>query len=102
MSVRWTRTAQIKNNHVIEAIAWSKEISGWCEKKHKITVDTWIDTVGAHNTIRWTVDYADIASFDKVTTAVMMDAEYWSFVQKATKAELFIDGVGHDTLSKKM
>ena len=102
MSVRWTRTGQIKNNHVMEAIGWSKEISAWAEKKHHVTVDTWVDVVGSHNTIRWTVDHPDVATFDKVMTAVMMDADYWKLIEKATKAELFIDGTGIDTLSKKM
>jgi len=101
MSIRWTRTGQIKSSRVMEAIAWSKEISGWAEKKHGIKVETWLDAVGPLGTIRWTVDHADMASFDKVMTAVNMDPEYWKFVEKAMKAELFIDGNGVDTLSKQ-
>lgn len=102
MNIRWTRTGQIKGSKVMEAVAWSKEMTAWVAKKHSVTVDTWLDTVGTINTIRWTVDYPDLASFDKVMTAVMMDPEYWKYVERAMKSELFIDGAGSDTLSKKM
>lgn len=102
MNIRWTRTGQIKGSKVMEAVAWSKEMTAWVAKKHSVTVDTWLDTVGTINTIRWTVDYPDLASFDKVMTAVMMDPEYWKYVDRAMKSELFIDGAGSDTLSKKM
>lgn len=102
MNIRWTRTGQIKGSKVMEAVAWSKEMTAWVAKKHSVTVDTWLDTAGTINTIRWTVDYPDLASFDKVMTAVMMDPEYWKYVERAMKSELFIDGAGFDTLSKKM
>lgn len=102
MNIRWTRTGQIKGSKVMEAVAWSKEMTAWVAKKHSVTVDTWLDTAGTINTIRWTVDYPDLASFDKVMTAVMMDPEYWKYVERAMKSELFIDGAGSDTLSKKM
>jgi len=102
MNIRWTRTGQIKASKVMEAIAWSKEMAAWIAKKHHVTVDTWLDSAGALNTIRWSVDQPDLASFDKAMTAVMMDPEYWKFVDKAMKAELFIDGAGVDTISKKM
>jgi hypothetical protein len=102
MGIRWTRTAQIKNSRVMEAIAWSKEISSWAEKKHNVKVHTWLDAAGTLGTIRWSADHADLAAFDKVMTAVNMDPDYWKFVEKATKSELFIDGAGVDTISKEM
>jgi NIPSNAP protein len=102
MSVRWTRSAQISRSRVPEAIAWSKEICAVIGKKHHVAVDTWLDVVGPLATIRWSVDYPDVATFDKTMTAVLADPEYWQFVDRANKAELFIDGVGSDTLSKKV
>ena len=102
MSIRWMRTGQIKNGRVMEAMAWSMEVCGWVEKKHNIKVHTWMDAVGSLGTIRWTVDYPDMAAFDKVMTAVNMDPDYHKFVAKAFQGDLFIDGVGVDTLSKQM
>lgn len=101
-NVRWTRTARIKNSRVMEAIAWSKEISSWGKKKHGLEIDTYLDVVGDLGTIRWSVEYADVASFDAKFMAVNMDPEYHQYVGKAMKDELFIDGTGVDTLSRKM
>jgi hypothetical protein len=86
----------------MDAVAWSKEISGYVGKKYNITVDTWLDAVGPINTIRWTVDYGDIAAFDKTMSAVLVDPDYWRFIEKSTKSDLFIEGSGVDTLSKKL
>ena len=101
MSIRWMRTGQVKNSRVLEAIGWSKEICSYIARKYNITVDTWLDTVGTVGTIRWTVELPDMATMDKMMTAVMSDADYWRFVEKAMKAELFIDGIGVDTVMKK-
>ena len=87
MSIRWMRTGQIKGSRVMEAVGWSKEVCGYLEKKYNVTINTWLDTVGALGTIRWTVDYPDLATFDKTMTAVLADPEYWRFVQNAMKNE---------------
>jgi hypothetical protein len=100
-NIRWTRTGRIKNSRVMEAVAWSKEICAWGEKKHGIKVDTWIDVLGDLGTIRWSVDYPDVASWDAKFLAINMDPEYHQFIAKAIKDELFIDGTGVDTLSRK-
>ncbi|MFN0247039.1 MAG: hypothetical protein ACKV2T_09025 [Kofleriaceae bacterium] len=100
--IRWTRTSKIKNARMMEAVAWSKEISSWGEKKHGVKVETWLDVVGEFGTIRWSVDYPDVASWDAKFLAINMDPEYHQYVAKAMKDELFIDGSGLDTLSRKM
>jgi hypothetical protein len=101
-NIRWTRTGQIKNSRVMEALGWSKEVCAFVEKKHGIKADTWVDVIGALGTIRWSVDYPDMATFDAKMTAVNMDPEYMKFIEKAVKDELFIDGTGVDTLSRRM
>lgn len=101
-NIRWTRTASIKNGRVMEAVGWSKEICAWGEKKHGVKVDTWVDVVGNVGTMRWSTDYPDVATFDAKFTAINMDPEYHQYVAKAYKDELFIDGSGADTLSRKM
>ena len=99
-TIRWTRTAQIRNSRVMETLGWSNEMLGYVEKKHNVKVDTLLDIVGNLGTIRWSVDYPDMATFDAKMTAVNMDPEYIKFVNKAVKDELFIDGSGVDTLSR--
>ena len=102
MVIRWTRTGQIKNSRVMEAIGWSKELTTWVKKKHDVTVETWVDVVGTTNVMRWSVDHPDVATFDRVMTAVMADPEYVRLLEQAVKAELFIDGVTVDVLSKRV
>ena len=99
MSVRWMRTARIRNGKFMEAIAWAKETSAYVEKKHNVgKVGIWLDALGEVGTIRWTIDYPDMASYDKAMTAVMMDADYWKMLNKSV--ELFHDGGTTDQLFK--
>jgi hypothetical protein len=102
MGIRWMRTGQIRNSRVMEVIAWSKEVCAFIEKKHNIKPQTWLDVVGTLGTVRWTVDYPDMASFDKAMMAINMDPEYIRFLEKAVKDELFIDGTGVDIILREM
>ena len=98
-NIRWMRTATIANGKFLEAIAWSKEISATAQNKWGApTVNTWIDAFGNIGTIRWSTDYADLASLEKVQTAMMMDPSYHQLVQKAFKDGLFVDGSGVDNV----
>jgi hypothetical protein len=103
MGFRWTRTAQIANGKFQEAIAWSKEIAGYCEKKYNTgTIHTYVNALGPVGTIRWTVDYATLAEFERVQTAMLTDQDYWKYINKATTNTLFIDGRTEDTLSREV
>jgi len=101
MSVRWTRTARISRGKFMEAIAWAKEAGGYAEKKFglpKVTV--WLDAFGDINSIRWSVDYPDLAAIDKANAQMMADADYWKLVARAGEQQLFLDGSVHDTISR--
>jgi len=103
MSVRWMRTAQVSNGKFPEAIAWAKEISAWAAKKHSTPkIDVWLDAFGAVGTLRWSMDYADLATFEKMQNAVLVDADYWRMIEQAAKAQLFIDGSMHDVICKSL
>jgi len=99
MSVRWMRTTKIRNGKFMEAIAWAKETSAHVEKKHNVgKVSIWLDSLGEAGTIRWSIDFPDMAAFDKMMSAVMIDADYWKMVNKAV--DLFHDGTTVDQLFK--
>jgi hypothetical protein len=100
MSVRWMRTAQIRDGKFMEAIAWSKEIVGYCEKKLGIPkIHTWLDSFGALGTMRWTIDFADLGAIEKVQQQLMTDPDYWRLLARGS-AELFIPGQSHDHVSR--
>jgi|SRR5688500_8425957 len=103
MSVRWMRTATIKNGRFMEAIAWGKEVAGYVEKKWGAgKCDVWVDAFGAVGTIRWSIDFTDLASIDKVQGAMMADPDYWKMVEKAMKSELFVDGSAVDNVFRSV
>ena len=103
MSVRWMRSAVISNGRIPQAIAWSKEITSYAEKKFGTgKIETWIDGFGTVGSIRWTIDYPDLASFEKVQTQMLMDADYWKYIERAVKDQLFIDGSSVDTVSRSV
>jgi hypothetical protein len=103
MSVRWMRTAQISNGKFMEAVSWAKEMSGYVEKKIGMgKVDVWVDSFGVMGTIRWTMDFPDLAALDKAQTIVLGDADYWKQVNKAATSQLFIDGATEDHVLRSM
>jgi hypothetical protein len=103
MSVRWMRTATIGKGKFMEAVSWGKEVSGYAEKKWGIPpVHVWVDAFGPAGVIRWTVDFADLAAVEKMQLASMADQSYWQMVDKAVKAELFIEGSVVDTVTRSV
>jgi hypothetical protein len=87
----------------MEAVAWSKEVAGYAEKKFGISkVETWLDAFGPIGTIRWSFDCPDLAAFEKVQTAMLTDQSYWQLIDKAFKNGLFIDGSGNDVICRQI
>jgi hypothetical protein len=103
MSVRWMRTGRIRDNKFLEAISWGKEVSAYVEKKtggHKIQM--WVDTAGEIGTVRWTMDLPDLATVEKIQTALLTDQTYWQMLAKSAKDGLFIDGSAHDVIYREV
>ncbi len=103
MSVRWTRTATIANGRFMEAAAWAKETAGYVEKKFGTPPCTvWVDSFGPVGTMRWSIDFADLAAIEKAQSLMMIDPSYWQHVDKAFKSGLFIDGSSIDTVCRSI
>jgi uncharacterized alpha/beta hydrolase family protein len=102
--VRLMRSARIKHGgKAMEALAFAKEIANYSEKKYgQIKVDVCLDSFGATGTIRWFVDYDDLATFEKVQSQVLADPEYWKLIGKAAAADLFIEGSAEDVMMRKI
>ena len=101
MSVRWTRTAQIRPARFSEALAWSKEMAAHVEKKYHLPkVNVWINAFGPVGTIQYSIDYPDLAAVEKALNSVMSDPEYFKMIEKAS--ELFIEGHTTDSVIKQI
>ena len=96
------RTATIGKGGFMEAMAWSKEAAGYVEKLTGHKVDVWLDSFGTVGVVRWTLEAADLGAIEKAQAVVMMDQAYWQMIQKAIKAELFIEGTSVDYISRKI
>jgi hypothetical protein len=97
------RTAKIANGKFLEAIGWAKETSSYVEKKWGTPpVNVWIDSFGEVGTIRWSMDFTDLSGVEKVQGQMLADQGYWQLVEKAMKAELFVDGSTIDSVFRKV
>jgi uncharacterized alpha/beta hydrolase family protein len=95
--IRWIRTAQIAGGNPMPAIAWAKEIAEYVKKYEGFSsIDVFTDTFGQVGTIRWVVDYEDLASFEKVQNQIMTDPGFFEKTEKVP--ELFVEGKTHDTI----
>ena len=87
----------------MEAASFAKEIAGYVEKKYNTgKVHVWIDTSGQINALRWSIDMPDLAAVEKAQLASLMDPDYHKLVDRAFKAELFIDGQTHDVIMREI
>lgn len=100
---KWIRTTRVANGRFPQAIGWAKEMAGLAQKKFGVSqCRVYMDSVGEIGTLRWEIDYADLATYEKTMNAVMNDQEYWQFIAKAHTDQLFIDGSAHDYLLKQL
>ncbi len=103
MGMRWMRTAKISRGKFMEAVAWAKEVSAYAEKRFNTPkIHTYIDAFGDVANLRWVIDYADLASMEKIQTQMLADADYWKMISRASTAEIFIDGSVIDTVMREI
>jgi len=103
MSVRWMRSAQVSRGRIPEGLSWAKEVSAYVEKKYNTpTVEVFMDTFGDAGTLRWMIDFPDLAAVETAFAKLMNDPDYWKMLEKVGKSELFIDGSVVDTVSRKI
>jgi uncharacterized alpha/beta hydrolase family protein len=101
--VRWTRTARVRNGKFMEAIAWAKEMAAYGQKKYGVDkIAVFHHSFGDISAIQWSVDYADLATLERVQAQIMLDQDYWKRVASAFSGELFFEGSAHDTVLREV
>jgi NIPSNAP protein len=100
--VRWMRSARIKGGgKFVEAVTWAKEIAAFAEKKYSTPrVNVYVDAVGHVGTIRWMIDYGDLAEFEKVQAQALRDPEYFAKLKEAESKALFVEGEMEDVMTR--
>jgi len=99
--VRWTRSARVASSgKFFEAIKWAKEIAEFDNKKYKVQVSVYMDSFGELGTIRWFIDFADLAALEKFMNRVMGDKEHRQKISPF--ADLFIQDSVYDTVMQSI
>ena len=95
--IRWMRTGQIAAGKTMPAIAWAKEMAEYVKKFEGFSsIGVFTDVFGEVGTIRWIVDYEDLASFEKVQKQIITDQGFHQRTEKVP--ELFVDGKTFDVV----
>jgi hypothetical protein len=97
------RTAQTRNGKFTDAVVWAKDMAAFAEKRFKLPkVQVFLDAFGSVGTIRWVVDYDDLAALERAQNQLLTDNEYHQKVQQAASNQLFIDGSGQDIVLRSL
>jgi hypothetical protein len=100
--VRWMRSVNVKGAKYMEAIGWAKEMAAYCEKAYGLKIHVFLDAFGDVSTIRWTIDYPDLATTEKAMDKVLADPEYFKRVTQAFSNGLFVEGTTRDVVSREL
>jgi hypothetical protein len=94
--VRWVRTVTIagtsKFGKAMEFAQISKGLTSRFPEAKKIEV--FIDMFGNSGNVRWSIDYPDLATLEKVQRKILADADYWKLLTQYEDA--FVQGQVED------
>jgi NIPSNAP protein len=92
--VRWIRSARVSTSRkFVEALSWAKDVAAFVEGKHKVpTIGVYVDASGQMPTIRWVIDYDNLASVEATQARIAGDTEYHQKLRDAESKGLFISG----------
>ena len=97
--VRWMRKARVAPGKFMEAMGFAIEIAKYVKKFEGLPpVHVFMDSFGDMTTLRWVVDYENLAAMEKVNTQLIADQEYLKKVDSS--AHVFIPGSVKDTVMR--
>jgi len=89
--VRWMSVTRISAGNGVPAMQHAKEMAEFAKKYEGVSsCSVYIDSFGETGTIRWFMDFDDLAAFEKVQSQALADEAYWKNLEKAKN--LFIEG----------
>lgn len=102
--VRWMRSAKINGaGKLPDAVAWAKDVAAFVEKRGYVSgLTVWADMFGQAGTVRWMVDYDDLAGLEKVQLRITSDSEYFQKLREAESRGLFLPGSVEDVVMRSV
>ena len=96
----FTRTVSIAPGKNASAMAFAREIAAYLKSASGMELEVLVPIGGNPNRITWTSRYADLAAYDKASSAMMADPKYLQLVSGAS--DNFIAGSVLDSLWRKV
>ena len=77
--IRFMRSAHITAGNFIPALQFAKEMGEYVTRYDGVdSVEVLYDCFGDVGTIRWFVDYPDLATLEEVQRQLVADEKYWN------------------------
>ena len=99
--VRWMRTARLTGPGPMNAMAWIKELQEYMKQNHsKYLAQVFADSFGENGTMRWFIDFEDLAALEKHMQEITEDQGYWQRIENAKG--LFVEGSVYDVVMRSI
>ncbi len=87
--VRFMRSARVTAGNFIPALQFAQEMGEYVMKYDGVdAIEVLYDCFGEVGTIRWFIDYPDLATLEEVQRQLVADKNYWDKLQK--EKDLFL------------
>ena len=96
----FTRTVSVAPGKNGSAMAFAHEVTAYLKNNMGMELEVLVPIGGNPNRITWTSRYADLAAYDKTTSAMMADPQYLKLVLSGS--ENFLAGSVFDSLWSKV
>ena len=99
--IRWMSVSRIARGNAVAAMKHAKEMAELAKKYEGVSsLSVYMDSFGNAGTIRFFMDFNDLATFEKVQSQAMADDAYWKMIEEAK--DLFIEGSTRNTVMREL
>ena len=99
--IRWMSVTRISAGNAVPAMQHAKEMAELANKYEGVSsCSVYMDSFGEMGTIRWFMDFNDLAAFEKVQSQALADEAYWKKLEKAK--DLFVEGSNRSMVMREI
>jgi hypothetical protein len=99
--IRWMNAIRVSAGNGVPAMKHAKEMAELAKKYEGVSsCSVYLDSFGETGTVRWFMDFDDLATFEKVQSQALADDAYWKKIQEAK--DLFIEGSNRSVVMREI
>jgi hypothetical protein len=92
---------RISRGHAVAAMKYAKDMTELAEKYEGVSsCSAYMDSFGDIGTVRFFMDFNDLATFEKVQTQALADDAYWKKLEEGK--DLFIEGSTRNVIMREI